>query len=531
MKEKIKNFLLKIKDFFYMERSFKLIELIVLFIIINIITMAFSYYDMRSNDYCFNETHITQVENVEIEKNIIERDLKGANPTQNDYINPSVQYNYIYVNSSLSPTEFGLLMGQLTFIDVSSLGVDNPIYPVYLTYSKSTSSSNVLWIEKRSDNTFALVSAFIPSTEFNYLGLFVAGSNGENFFPQIFYSPYSYVTTDFNGIPIGSQNQLLFNLFSSIPFESSSTPILDKAPSSLVNTLPTNALTTVPSNLGTLVYDTGSNFVGLPNGSNANILGVQIYYKSSWNQTTTDTYVEYEGINYSYNKPTPTITLSEVNVLIYTLWDDSPIYYNVGNVLDTPLTNYAVTSFEFFNWFNMFYSKVNVVNEYSDYWHLDFDIDYQVEYENRVTAEYDNVISYTDNGFEFLIPHNVSLVDIGYKSFDIEKFIELDSNYTDAYLWIGEQTSTNFVNQVFDRLYDNAYEEGDSDGFARGFDLNGDALENATNPILNFINKGASIISNVLNVEVLPHITLGTIFLFPLVIAMIWFVIKLFMGG
>jgi hypothetical protein len=59
----------------------------------------------------------------------------------------------------------------------------------------------------------------------------------------------------------------------------------------------------------------------------------------------------------------------------------------------------------------------------------------------------------------------------------------------------------------------------------------GSGSSGVLNPVFNWLNQASGILSNVFSVEVFPNITLGLLICFPLVIALLFFILKLFFGG
>lgn len=485
MKEKIKNFLLKIKNSLCCEIKTPVYKLM-LFGIIMIFLSCICFSCSNFVNSTLNDNSNT-VENVDSDINLIDRDIKGANPTLSDYVNSSIKYNTLYLNMSFRDTS---IFSNLTFLNF--LGIEG--YPIYLTSKFDDSSGNVssntyylLYLSNSNNVGFSVYYSVINRTgtdftdgeDFNTYATLVSSDDifKINNFIDI---RGAYVVSNLLGqIPIGTQNQLLYNFISTQPFEYSSTTDID-----------TSSLTLNETNFDSAVYF--STFL-----TKESIAG---YFSQLTYETT--------------NFITPSLTLNSVDS--YTI-----ITGRIGSV---PIANYipslVVVKFE---------SKYVVYNYLRD---------------NYLTPIYDTSTGVLDN----VLGDGIYFLDVSsptYFGSQNDKFNLFISaiNIADSPLYslisIGYNNGYDFgYGYGYNTGYQVGFGDGDESGYNEGYDTgfengfaDGRDTANPLGPVMSLFKDTADVVASVLNVQILPNLTIGTILLFPLVALLFALFIRLFFGG
>lgn len=482
MKEKIKNFLLKIKNSLCCEIKTPVYKLMLFGIIMMVLScICFSCYNFVNSTLNDNSNN---VENVETELYVIDRDIKGANPTQSDYV-PNYsdsEIGIIYFNTTKSSSEWFSVISNLTFYNVSQLGLDGLIYPIAVSHSSISSSIPTygLWILENENIGFP-PSYFIQYANINtqsFLTLGIIDEENVILQNQVLWVEYVYPLFE-NVLPIGTQNQLLWDFVSTKPFESSSSTDID-----------TSSLTLNETNFDRAVYF--STFL-----TKETIAG---YFSQLTYETT--------------NFITPSLTLNGVDS--YTI-----ITGRIGSV---PIANYipslVVVKYE---------SKYVVYNYLRD---------------NYLTPIYDTSTGVLDN----VLGDGIYFLDVssptyfGSQNDKINLFISainiadsplyslISIGYTNGYDF-GYGYGYNSGYQVgFGDGEESGYNEGYDTGFENGF-VDGRDTANPLGPVMSLFKGAGDVLASVFNVQILPNVTIGIILLFPIVALLFALFVRLFFGG
>lgn len=485
MKEKLKNFLLKIKNSLCYEIKTPVYKLMLFCLIMVVLScMSFScarFVNSTLNDYSNN------VENVETDINIIDRDIKGA-------------------NSSLD-----------------SLSFDYIPYSTYSTYSDLTE--------------FADSYIFITSVPPSFVS-FIKGMEGVN------YGTYYY--GDNLSIDIVYNSSVMANYF--LRFDSGSFYItnnsdvlsLAQASSYLYDS------NSVRYNYDACLYlnDNFGNGCTFYNGNltnfKNNIQRIGGLYKAkviasdvdtsslTLNETNFDgsvhfsTFLTKETISGYFsqltyettNFITPSLTLTDVDS--YTI-----ITGRIGSV---PIANYipslVVVKYE---------SKYVVYNYLRD--------NYLTPIYDTSTGVLDNVLGDGNYFLDVSSPTYfgsendkfnlfISAVNIA----DSPLYSLISIGYNNGYVF-GYGYGYNTGHQVgFADGEESGYNEGYDTGYENGFEEGRDTA-NALGPVMSLFKDTADVVASVLNVQILPNLTIGTILLFPLVALLFALFVRLFFGG
>lgn len=110
-----------------------------------------------------------------------------------------------------------------------------------------------------------------------------------------------------------------------------------------------------------------------------------------------------------------------------------------------------------------------------------------------------------------------------------EVYFQLDNVYADELTISYGSPVQGLLNDEYSRGYSsgyaNGYVQGNQDGYIIGFNSNGGTPETAN--AFSYIGNAFEVVSNVMSLEILPHVTLGLAFSIPLVFTLIMVVFKL----
>ena len=176
-----------------------------------------------------------QLEDI-IERLVTVEDQVESSVVEPTAINPTGTYDKVYFNTSLSDDEVLQIIEKLEFVSFpygESDGYANYVYAPYIL----TDFSNSIVILKSVNNNTASVNYMIVSFDNNlqvdeYYWFYNVDFNSYGW--QEFVNPIPFATVggvdNFDGLPVGQQNDLLKNLVSATPFKDTpSTAIVDVA--------------------------------------------------------------------------------------------------------------------------------------------------------------------------------------------------------------------------------------------------------------------------------------------------------------
>lgn len=130
--------------------------------------------------------------------------------------NTNKEVDFIYFNKSKTPQEWLEVINQLTFYDVSSMGLENEIYPIACSGSIISDLTFAIWLEKTNDETFKIVYANLGKS--SYFDLGIINSEGMYMQDMLIWLQYHYPLL-MDMLPIGTQNELLKDFISITPFK------------------------------------------------------------------------------------------------------------------------------------------------------------------------------------------------------------------------------------------------------------------------------------------------------------------------
>lgn len=189
-------------------------------------------------------------------------------------------------------------------------------------------------------------------------------------------------------------------------------------------------------------------------------------------------------------------------------------YTNVGDTADelTRLNNYYTDSG---------YSVTSDFQDYSEYTQYSLNITQQT-----CVFDYTNLY-YASDGDKYFTPRGENLTFytavVEVSSASATPLNEIEIYYGAPYYSMSQSE--------YERGYGNGYASGyltgKRDGYVEGYNAGGGAISGETATAFDYIGGAFEVVTNILEIQVLPHITLGLCFSIPLVLTLIMVIFKM----